>query len=40
MKPLEFCNGKLKLVDQTKLPLENKIVELSTYEEIMMLSRQ
>lgn len=34
MKPLEFCNGKLKLVDQTKLPLENKIVELSTYEEI------
>jgi methylthioribose-1-phosphate isomerase len=34
MKPLEFCNGILKLVDQTKLPLENKIVELSTYEEI------
>lgn len=34
MKPLEFCNGVLKLVDQTKLPLENKIVELSTYEEI------
>ncbi len=34
MKTLEFCNGVLKLVDQTKLPLENKIVELSTYEEI------
>jgi len=34
MRPLEFCNGVLKLVDQTKLPLEKKIVELSTYEEI------
>ncbi len=34
MKTLEFCNGVLKLVDQTKLPLERKIVELSTYEEI------
>ncbi|NLL04475.1 MAG: S-methyl-5-thioribose-1-phosphate isomerase [Clostridiaceae bacterium] len=34
MRPLEFCNGVLRLIDQTKLPLENKIVELSTYEEI------
>ncbi|WP_010252760.1 S-methyl-5-thioribose-1-phosphate isomerase [Acetivibrio cellulolyticus] len=34
MKTLEFCNGVLKLVDQTKLPTEHKIVELSTYEEI------
>ncbi|WP_027621573.1 S-methyl-5-thioribose-1-phosphate isomerase [Acetivibrio clariflavus] len=34
MRPLEYCNGVLKLVDQTKLPLEKKIVELSTYEEI------
>lgn len=34
MKTLEFCNGVLKLVDQTKLPLEREIVELSTYEEI------
>ncbi len=34
MRTLEFCNGILKLVDQTKLPLERKIVELSTYEEI------
>jgi len=34
MKPLEFSNGKLKLVDQTKLPLEQKTIELSTYEEI------
>lgn len=34
MKTLEFCDGVLKLVDQTKLPVENKIVELSTYEEI------
>jgi methylthioribose-1-phosphate isomerase len=34
MKTLEFCNGSLKLIDQTKLPLERKIVELSTYEEV------
>ena len=34
MRPLEYCNGVLKLVDQTKLPLKKKIVELSTYEEI------
>lgn len=34
MKPLEFCNGVLRLVDQTKLPTEDKIIELSTYEEI------
>lgn len=34
MKTLEFCNGSLKLIDQTKLPLEHKIVELSTLEEV------
>lgn len=34
MKTLEFCNGSLKLIDQTKLPLERKVVELSTYEEV------
>ena len=34
MRPLEFCDGILKLVDQTKLPLEHKIVELTTYKEI------
>jgi methylthioribose-1-phosphate isomerase len=34
MKPLEYCNGILKLVDQTKLPTEYKIVELSNYKDI------
>lgn len=34
MKTLEFCNGSLKLIDQTKLPLEHKIVVLSTFEEV------
>lgn len=34
MRTLEFCNGILKLIDQTKLPSERIVVELSTYEEI------
>jgi len=34
MKPLEYCNGVLKLLDQTLLPGEQKIVELKNYIEV------
>lgn len=34
MKPLEYCNGVLKLIDQTLLPTEHKIVELRNYVEV------
>src|SRR5690348_177109 len=34
MKPLEYKNGVLKLIDQTKLPTEHIIVECKTYQEV------
>ena len=34
MKPLEYCNGVLKLIDQTLLPVEHKTVVLNNYVEI------
>ncbi|HHV29093.1 S-methyl-5-thioribose-1-phosphate isomerase [Acetivibrio mesophilus] len=34
MKPLEYCNGVLKLIDQTLLPGEQKIVELKSYAKV------
>lgn len=34
MKTLEFINGALKLIDQTKLPNEIKYMECSTYKEV------
>ncbi|MFZ5988336.1 MAG: S-methyl-5-thioribose-1-phosphate isomerase [Bacillota bacterium] len=34
MRPLEYCNGVLKLIDQTLLPTEHKIVELTNYTQV------
>lgn len=34
MRPLVFDNGVLKLIDQTKLPLENVTVECKTYQDV------
>jgi methylthioribose-1-phosphate isomerase len=34
MKPLEYKNGVLKLIDQTKLPTEHVVVECKTYQEV------
>lgn len=34
MKPLEYCNGVLKLIDQTRLPSEYKVIEYSDYIEV------
>ncbi|MCX8130034.1 MAG: S-methyl-5-thioribose-1-phosphate isomerase [Clostridia bacterium] len=34
MKPLEYKDGVLKLIDQTKLPTEHIIVDCKTYEEV------
>lgn len=34
MRPLYFENGKLKLIDQTKLPTELKYVVCGTYDEV------
>lgn len=34
MKPLEYKDGVLKLIDQTKLPTEHVIVDCKTYEEV------
>jgi methylthioribose-1-phosphate isomerase len=34
MRPLEFKNGVLSLIDQTKLPTEYIIVECKTFEEV------
>ncbi|HPD00894.1 MAG TPA: S-methyl-5-thioribose-1-phosphate isomerase [Acetivibrio sp.] len=34
MKPLEYCNGVLKLIDQTLLPTEHKTVELNNYVQV------
>lgn len=34
MRPLEYKNGVLKLIDQTKLPTEHKIVECRTYTDV------
>ena len=34
MRPLDFKNGVLKLIDQTKLPTELVYVECSTYKEV------
>lgn len=34
MRPLEFSNGTLKLIDQTKLPLEHVVLECRTYTEV------
>ncbi|NJD03659.1 MAG: S-methyl-5-thioribose-1-phosphate isomerase [Ruminiclostridium sp.] len=34
MRPLEFKNGVLKLIDQTRLPTELIYVECSTYKEV------
>lgn len=34
MKPLEYKDGVLKLLDQTKLPVEHKIVDCCTYQEV------
>lgn len=34
MRPLEYTHGVLKLVDQTKLPTEYKIVDCRTYQEV------
>ncbi|MDP4179950.1 MAG: S-methyl-5-thioribose-1-phosphate isomerase [Bacillota bacterium] len=34
MRPLEYSDGVLKLLDQTKLPLEQVTVECRTYEEV------
>jgi len=33
MKPIEFSDGVLKLIDQTKLPTEQIIVECTTYQD-------
>jgi methylthioribose-1-phosphate isomerase len=33
MKPIEFSDGVLKLIDQTKLPTEQVIVECKTYKD-------
>lgn len=33
MRPLEYKNGVLKLIDQTKLPTEHLIVECKTYKD-------
>lgn len=34
MKPLEYKDGVLKLIDQTRLPTEHRIVECKTYKEV------
>ncbi|NLD48925.1 MAG: S-methyl-5-thioribose-1-phosphate isomerase [Clostridiaceae bacterium] len=34
MKPLAYCNGVLKLIDQTKLPSDYRVVEYSDYVEV------
>lgn len=34
MKPLEYKDGILRLIDQTKLPTEHEIVECRTYREV------
>lgn len=34
MKPLEYCNGVLKLIDQTRLPSEYKVIEYCDYIEV------
>lgn len=34
MKPLEYKDGVLKLIDQTRLPVEKIIVDCKTYEEV------
>lgn len=34
MRPLDFLNGKLRLIDQTKLPAELKYVECTTCDEV------
>lgn len=33
MRPLEFKDGILKLIDQTKLPTEYKVIDCKTYQE-------
>jgi len=34
MRPLEYKDGILKLIDQTKLPLEHCVVDCKTYQEV------
>ncbi|MDQ2086153.1 S-methyl-5-thioribose-1-phosphate isomerase [Herbivorax sp. ANBcel31] len=34
MRPIKYCNGVLKLLDQTLLPTEQKVLELDNYVDI------
>ncbi len=34
MNTVDWVNGKVVLIDQTRLPLEHRVVECTTYEEV------